>query len=173
MRALLVEGTPEEIATGGRETGLTVVWGTPRTHAQGDDLDRFVRQRVRDNAEKHRLVAAYLSGVAELGNLRAQAAIKEDGTENDYLTGRLTTLDEDRVGNVFYCRPSSSMLSLRLPVEAVEGCSYARSIQTQRSAEQLARVKHQVNVKLISDEAVAEAVKLTRLAVEMAADGRW
>jgi hypothetical protein len=86
---------------------------------------------------------------------------------------RLTTLDEDRVGEVLYCRPSASTLYLRLPFEEVQGNRSARRIGSQQSAERFARVKHQVIVKLTSDEAVAEAVKLTKLAVEMALDGRW
>jgi hypothetical protein len=173
MRALVIEGTAEEIADFVRKTGLTVVESAPSATEQGDDVDRFIRQRVRGNAEKHGLVTTYLSGVATLGTVRVRPAIKEDGTENTYLKGRLTTLDEDRVGDVLYCRPSASTLHLRLPFEEVQGNRFARRIGSQQSAEKFARVKHQVIVKLTSDEAVAEAVKLTKLAVEMALDGRW
>ncbi len=169
------EGTQSEISALLRETGMTAVEveSAPQGPEQGSDWDEFVRERVRGNTEKQRLVGAYLAGVAESDTLRVEPGVKENGRLNDYLTGRLTTLDEDRVGNVLYCRPGSAMVHVRLPAEAAERREYAQPIETGRSAEALARVKHQLKIKLSSDEAVDEALSLTRLAVEMALDGRW
>lgn len=175
VTVIKAEGSPSEISALLREAGMTVdeVESTPLDAESGSDWEEFVRERVRGNAEKHRLVRAYLSKVIEGSTLRVEPGVKENGELNDYLTGRLTTLDEDRVGNVLYCRPSSAMVHLRLPLEAAEGRSYAQRIETGRPPEVLTRVKHQVKIKLSRDEAVTEALMLTRLAVEMALDGRW
>ena len=89
------------------------------------------------------------------------------------VTGRLTTLDEDRVGNVIYCRPSSTLVHFRLPASAAEGSTYATRVDSQKSAEEFAKVKHQLTLKLVSDDAVAEALRLTELAIKMAQAGQW
>ena len=43
----------------------------------------------------------------------------------------------------------------------------------ERPPEVFAKVRHQVRVKLVNDDAVAEAVKLTKLAVEKALNDEW
>jgi hypothetical protein len=53
------------------------------------------------------------------------------------------------------------------------GTKYAQPVSTRRAPEEFARVKHQVTIRLVSDTAVVEAIKLTKLAVKYAADGRW
>lgn len=175
VTVIKAEGTHSEISALLRETGMTTVEveGAPPGPDQGSDWDEFVRERVRGNTEKQRLVGAYLAGVDKSDTLRIEPGVKENGQLNEYLTGRLTTLDEDRVGNVLYCRPGSAMVHVRLPAKAAEGRKYAQLIETGRSAEALARVKHHVKIRLSSDEAVDEALSLTRLAVEMALDERW
>jgi hypothetical protein len=174
MKAVVVDGTVEEIVEFVRRMGAkeAVLVAAPESLQAGDHIARFVSHRVKGNAEKQRLVMAYLAGV-DVGDLRVRVAIKENGTENDYVTGRLTTLDEDRVGNVIYCRPSSTLVHFRLPASAAEGSTYAKRVDSQKSAEEFIKVKHQVTLKLVSDDAVAEAVRLTQLAIKLAQDDQW
>ncbi len=174
MKALLIEGSVQEIADLVKATGMTPLISAtgagpaPGIMNPGGDIERFIADRVRGNSEKERLVRAYADGIAGLDTLRLQVGIKEDGTENDYFTGRLTTLAEDYVGNVIYCRPSSTRVAVRLPVEAAEGYVYATRIESGKSGAEFAKVKHQVTIKLVNDDAVAEAIALTKLAVDTA-----
>lgn len=174
MQAVVVDGTVEEIVELVKRMGARPLIageaqaGTP----QLDHIARYVRERVKGNSDKEQLSHAYLKGVSGSG-LRVEVALRENGTENDYLRGRMATLDEDRVGNVVYYRPSSMLVMLRLPKSAIDGFSYARPVDSAKSAAEFAKVKHQVNVKLVADGAVAEAIQLTKLAVEMAGEGKW
>jgi hypothetical protein len=173
MKAVVVDGTVEEIAEFVKKMGATEsVVIAARGPQEASGIADFVSQRVKGNAEKSRLVMGYLDAVDD-DDLRIRVAVKENGTENAYLTGRLTTLDEDRVGNVIYCRPSSTLIHLRLPASAADGSPYATRVDSQKSAEEFAKVKHQVTLKLVGDDAVAEAVRLTKLAIKMAQANQW
>jgi hypothetical protein len=173
MRAVFVEGTAEEIADFAHRTGLGVASSSSESPEPENVVDRFVRERTRGNTEKERLAQAYLAGAKELG-LRAQLARPDkEGREKPYLKGRLTGPDEDRVGDVIYLRPSSGLLEVRLPWDEVKGwVKHAQRIDSNRPPEVFAEVKHQVKIRLSSDAAVAEAIKLTKLAVEMSTNGR-
>jgi hypothetical protein len=81
-----------------------------------------------------------------------------------------------------HCAPSYSDVAdvkvvreeQRLPWDEVKRwVTHAQRIDSQRSPEEFARVKHQVDIRLVSDAAVAEAIKLTKQAVEYATTGRW
>jgi hypothetical protein len=174
MKAVVVDGTVEEIVEfvkkmGATEPVLVAAGGRPR---ESGGIAEFVSQRVKGNAEKQRLVMGFLAGLDD-DDLRIRIAIKENASENDYLTGRLTTLDEDRVGNVIYCRPSSTLVHFRLPASAAQASTYATRVDSQKTAEEFARVKHQVTLKLVSDDAVTEAIRLTQLAIKMAQANQW
>ena len=60
-----------------------------------------------------------------------------------------------------------------LPGERVAGFKYAKPMETKRSAAELAKVKHQVIIHLVNDEAVAEAIELTTLAIKAALSREW
>jgi hypothetical protein len=172
MRAVFVEGTAEEVADFAQRTGLAVA--SNGMSPEPDNLvDRFVRERTKGNTEKERLTQAYLAGARDLG-LRVQPGpTDKEGREKPYLSGRLTGPDENRVGNVIYLRPSSGLLDIRLPWDEVKGrVTHAQRIDSKRSPEDFARVKHQVAIRLIGDAAVTEAIKLTKRAVEYATAGR-
>jgi hypothetical protein len=97
----------------------------------------------------------------------------KEGRKKPYLNGRLTGPDENEVGNVIYLRPSSGLLEVRLPWDEVKGSvTYAQRINSKRSPEVFARVKHQVAIRLVSDATVTEAIKLTKRAMEYATTGR-
>ena len=173
MRAVFVEGTSEEVADFARRTGL--VGASNGVSPEPDSVvDRFVRERTKGNTEKERLTQAYLAGARELG-LRVQpGATDKEGREKPYLTGRLTGPDENRVGNIMYLRPSSGRLDVRLPWDEAKGwVTHAQRIDSKRSAEVFAKVKHQVSIRLVNDATVTEAIKLTKQAVEYATTGRW
>jgi hypothetical protein len=173
MRAVFVEGTAEEVADFAQRTGL-VVASNGVSPEPDNVVDRFVRERTKGNTEKERLTQAYLAGARELG-LRVQPGpTDKEGREKPYLTGRLTGPDENRVGNVIYLRPSSGLLEVRVPWDEVKGrVKGAQRIDSKRPPEVFARVKHQVSIRLVGDDAVTEAIKLTKLAVECGATGRW
>jgi hypothetical protein len=173
MRAVFVEGTAEEIADFAQRTGLMVA--SNGVSPEPDSVvDRFVRERTKSNIEKERLAQAYLVGARERG-LRVQPGpTDKQGREKPYLTGRLTGPDENRVGNVIYLFPSSGRLEVRLPWDEVRGwVTHAQRIDSSRPPEVFARVKHQVAIRLITDAAVTEAIKLTKQAMEYATASRW
>ena len=173
MRAVFVEGTAEEVADFAQRTGL-VVAGNDVNPEPDSVVDRFVRERTRGNTEKERLTQAYLAGARELGLRMQPGPTDKEGREKPYLNGRLTGPDENRFGNIIYLRPSSGLLEVRLPWDEVKDwVTHARRIGSQRPPEVFARVKHQVAVRLASDAAVTEAIKLTKGAVEYATTGRW
>jgi hypothetical protein len=173
MRAVFVEGTAEEVADFAQRTGLMVA--SDGVSPELDNVvDRFVRERTKGNTEKERLTQAYLAGARDLGLSVQPGPTDKQGREKPYLSGRLTGPDENRVGNVIYLRPSSGLLEVRLPWDGVEGwVTQAQRIDSKRSPELFARVKHQVTIRLFSDAAVTEAIKLTERAVEYATTGRW
>lgn len=173
MRAVFVEGTAEEVADFAQRTGL-VVASSDASPEPDSVVDRFVRERTKGNTEKERLTQAYLAGARELG-LRVQPGPPDkEGREKPYLNGRLTSPDENQVGNVISLRPSSGLLMVRLPWDAVKGSvTYAHRVDSQRSPELFAKVKHQVDIRLIDDATVTEAIKLTKRAMEYATTGRW
>jgi hypothetical protein len=173
MRAVFVEGTAEEVADFAQRTGL--VAASNGVSPEPDSVvDRFVRERTKGNTEKERLTQAYLAGAGDLGLHVQPGPTDKEGREKPYLTGRLTRPDENRVGNVIYLRPSSGLLEVRLPWDEVNGrVTYAQRIDSKRSPEVFAKLKHQVAVRLVSDAAVTEAIKLTSRAVEYATTGRW
>jgi hypothetical protein len=172
MRAVVVEGTPEEVAAFMRSAGLTAVENGAGASPVERGISEFILEKVRGNTEKQRLVECFVSVITESCPLHVQIAIKENGSENDYLTARLTTVDESRVGNVVYCRPSSATVWFRLPAAALDG-TFARRVATKKSDDEFAKVKHQVILKLANDDAVAEAARLTAQAVEMALANEW
>jgi hypothetical protein len=173
MRAVFVEGTAEEVADFAQRTGLMVA--SNGMNPEPDSLvDRFVRERTKGNTEKERLAQAYLAGARELGLRMQPGPTDKEGREKPYLSGRLTGPDENRVGNVIYLRPGSGLLEIRLPWDEVKGTvTHAQRIDSRRSPEVFARVKHQVAIRLIGDATVTEAIKLTERAVEFATTGRW
>jgi hypothetical protein len=66
------------------------------------------------------------------------------------------------------------MLEVRLPWDEVkESVTYAQRINSKRSPEVFARLKLQVAIRLIDDATVAEAIKLTKRAIEYATTDRW
>jgi hypothetical protein len=173
MRAVFVEGTAEEVADFAQRTGL-VVADNGVSPEPDNVVDRFVRERTKGNTEKERLTQAYLAGARDLGLHVQLGPTDKEGREKPYLTGRLTGPDENRVGNVIYLRPSSGLVEVRLPWDEVTGrLAHARRIDSKRSPEVFAKVKHQVSIRLVSDDAVTEAIKLTKRAVEYATTGRW
>jgi hypothetical protein len=173
MRAVFVEGTAEEVADFAQRTGL-VAASTDVSPEPDDVMDRFVRERTKGNTEKERLTQAYLAGARELGLRLQPGPPDKEGQPKLYLTGRLTGPDETRVGNVIYLRPSSGMLDVRLPWDEVDGSvTHAQRIDTKQAPEKFARAKHQVKIWLGSDAAIAEAIELTKQAVEYATTGRW
>jgi len=173
MRAVFVEGTAEEVADFAQRTGL-VVASNGVSPEPDSVVDRFVRERTKGNTEKERLTQAYLAGAREL-SLRVQPGpTDKEGREKPYLSGRLTGPDENLVGNVIYLRPSSGLLEVRLPWDEVKGwVTHAQRIDSKRSPEVFAKVKHQVAIRLVSDATVTEAIKLTKRAVEYATTGQW
>jgi hypothetical protein len=173
MKAIVVDGSVEEIAEFVKRMGgdTAVIAALPAAPAPETDIAAYVARQVRGNPEKERLVLSYLAGIGD--SLRMQIPTRADGAENVYLSGRLTTLDENRVGNVVYCRPGSTRVMLRLPAHSADGVTYATVVSTTKTAEEFARVKHQVAVNLVNDEAVIEAINLTKLAVEMAVNSLW
>jgi hypothetical protein len=169
MRAVFVEGTAEEVADFAQRTGL--VGASNGVSPEPDSVvDRFVRERTKGNIEKERLTQAYLADARKLG-LRVQPGpTDKEGREKPYLTGRLTGPDENRVGNVIYLHPGPGRLEVRLPWDEVKGwVTHAHRPNSQRSPEVFAKVKHQVIIRLASDAAVTEAIKLTKQAMEYAA----
>jgi hypothetical protein len=63
---------------------------------------------------------------------------------------------------------------VRLPWDEVKGSvTLAQRIDSERSPEVFARVKHRVDIRLVSDAAVTEAIKLTKRAMVYATAGRW
>lgn len=173
MRAVLVEGTPEEISAFVRSSGMAVSSGPEASASASTPLEEFIAAKARGNPEKQRLVGAFADGISQTLPLRVQVGVKENGGQAEYFTARLKTIDEDRIGNVAYCRPSSGSVWLRVPAEAAHGFAYAERVASRKPPEKFAEVKHQVILKLVNDDAIAEAVKLTEAAVEMAGSGGW
>ena|SRR5689334_1059707 len=173
MRAVFVEGTAEEIADFTQRTGLMMASNDVSPESDSV-MDRFVRERTKGNTEKERLTQAYLVGARELGLRMQPGPTDKQGRGKPYLTGRLTGPDESRVGNVIYLFPGSVRLEVRLPWDEVNGwVTHAQRIDSSRSPEVFAKVKHQVAIRLLTDAAVTEAIKLTKQAMEYATTSRW
>lgn len=180
MKAVLLEGTPEEIAefmrTAGYSTAATsaaVASPAVRSPSSASDIGGFIAATTKGNSDKARLVGEYVESLPNVGPLRVQVAVKENGQQNDYLTARLTTVDENKIGNVAYCRPASATVWLRLPVEAIDGSAYANRIDSKKAEAEFKKVKHQVIVKLVNEDAVREAISLTETAVNLATSNEW
>jgi len=172
MRAVFVEGTVEEIADFAQRTGLMLA-SNDVSPEPDSVVDQFIRERIKGNTEKERLTQVYLAGARELGLRVPPEPTGTEGRKKHYLRGRLTGPEENRVGNVIYLFPSSGRLEVRLPWDEVEGwVTHAQRIGN-RPPELLAKVKHQVAIRLVNDAAVMEAIKLTKRAVEYATTGRW
>ncbi len=131
-----------------------------RTATSEDRIREHVESRAR-NPETRRRVSEYLAEVRALGTLieAGESERTRDGQSN-YLMVR--DAGPRRFGAVAYIRPSNGGLSLRLkPDDVAEYIGDVVKVRKVRSGNEYA-----VICPLKSDEAVAIAVELTKLALE-------